>query len=101
MSQVTSSLAKLQPSFLNFSRHRLKIKWEKLVNCGLNSSGVICHESRHLQGIKAEGIIFLENETEVVEQGGSSVTSLIHADFPRTVSKEGVALFCSQVQPYL
>lgn len=73
----------------------------KLLSYGLNSSSLIYHESRHLQGIKAKGIIFLENETEVVKQGGSSMSCLIHADFPRTVSKEDVTLSCSQVQPYL
>lgn len=95
MSQVTSSSAKLQPSFLNCNGHHLKAKWGKLLSYGLNSSSVIFHESRHLQGIKGKGIMFLENETEVVKQGASSMSCLIHADFPRTVSKEDVTLFSS------
>lgn len=74
---------------------------EKLISYGLNSSSVIFHESRHLQGIKAKGIIFLESETEVVKQGASSVNCLINANFPRTVSKKDVTFFCSQIQPYL
>lgn len=45
---------------------------KELLSYGLNSTCVICCESRHLQGIKAICLNIFGNETESVKQGASS-----------------------------
>lgn len=52
------------------------MKGEELLSYGLNSTGVICCESRHLQGIKAICLSIFGNETEDVKQGASSLRLL-------------------------